>query len=139
MEFAHSPKVLALRERLEAFMQEHVYPNERRYADDVAANTAAGKRWTPTRIVEELKPKARAAGLWNLFLPHSDQGAGTDQPRVRAAVGSDGTRALGVRGLQLLRAGHRQHGDDRALRHARAQAPVAATAACRRDPLAPSR
>jgi acyl-CoA dehydrogenase len=76
MDFAYSAKVLALRERLEAFMQEHVYPNERRYADDVAENTAAGKRWTPTRIVEELKPKARAAGLWNLFLPQSGHGAG---------------------------------------------------------------
>jgi acyl-CoA dehydrogenase len=76
MDFAYTPKVLALRERLDAFMQEHVYPNERRYADDVAANTAAGKRWTPTSIVEELKPKARAARLWNLFLPQSEQGAG---------------------------------------------------------------
>jgi acyl-CoA dehydrogenase len=76
MDFAFSSKVMALRERLEAFMQEHVYPNERRYADDVEENTRAGKRWTPTRIVEELKPKARAAGLWNLFLPQSAAGAG---------------------------------------------------------------
>jgi acyl-CoA dehydrogenase len=76
MDFSYSPKVLALRERVNAFMHEHVYPNEGRYAADVAANTQAGRRWTPTEIVEELKPKARAAGLWNLFLPESSYGAG---------------------------------------------------------------
>jgi acyl-CoA dehydrogenase len=76
MDFSYSPKVLALRERVNAFMHEHVYPNEGRYAADVAANTEAGRRWTPTAIVEELKPKARAAGLWNLFLPKSSYGAG---------------------------------------------------------------
>jgi acyl-CoA dehydrogenase len=76
MDFSYSPKVLALRERVNAFMHENVYPNEGRYAADVAANTQAGRRWTPTAIVEELKPKARAAGLWNLFLPESSYGAG---------------------------------------------------------------
>ena len=58
-----------------------------------------------------------------------------DQPRIRAAVRSHGPRALGAGGLQLLRAGHRQHGDARALRHARAQGAVAASRCCRRDPL----
>ncbi|MCS7101631.1 MAG: acyl-CoA dehydrogenase family protein [Burkholderiaceae bacterium] len=76
MHFDYSPKVQELRARVDAFMQEHIFPNERRYHEEVEENTRAGRRWTPTRIVEELKPKARAAGLWNLFLPHSPRGAG---------------------------------------------------------------
>jgi len=74
--FDHSPKVQELRGRVQAFMAEHVYPNERRFQQDVEDNTRAGRRWTPTRLIEELKPRARAAGLWNLFLPESPHGAG---------------------------------------------------------------
>ncbi|MFL5439386.1 MAG: acyl-CoA dehydrogenase family protein, partial [Myxococcales bacterium] len=51
------------------FMDDHIYPNEGTYKKQLQANTDAGKRWTPIPIIEELKPKARAAGLWNLFLP----------------------------------------------------------------------
>ncbi|MFN8696101.1 MAG: acyl-CoA dehydrogenase family protein [Burkholderiales bacterium] len=69
MDFSYSPKTLDYIARMEAFFAEHILPNERRYQEDVEANTRAGKRWTPTAIIEELKPKARAAGLWNLFLP----------------------------------------------------------------------
>lgn len=76
MDFEYAPKVIALRERLDAFMDEHVYPNERRFAAEVEDNTRRGERWTPTRLIEELKSKARAAGLWNLFLPDSTHGAG---------------------------------------------------------------
>ncbi|MCP5270308.1 MAG: acyl-CoA dehydrogenase family protein [Burkholderiaceae bacterium] len=75
MDFAYSPRTQEMRERLMAFMAEHVYPAEPRYAAEIAANTAAGKRWTPVPVIEELKPKARAAGLWNLFLPPSADGA----------------------------------------------------------------
>jgi acyl-CoA dehydrogenase len=71
MDFAYSPRVQALRERLMAFMDEHIYPNEERYEAEVEANRAAGNPWVPTRLIEELKPKARAAGLWNLFLANS--------------------------------------------------------------------
>ena len=52
-------------------MEEHIYPNEQRFYDEIQQ-----ERWSPTRIIEELKPKARAAGLWNLFLPDDDHGAG---------------------------------------------------------------
>jgi acyl-CoA dehydrogenase len=69
--FKFSDKVKNLQGRLQAFLDEHIYPNERRFYDEIEQN-----RWSPTRIVEELKPKARAAGLWNLFLPDSEQGAG---------------------------------------------------------------
>ena len=72
MEFDYAPKVVQLRARLEAFMSEFIYPNEQRFYDEVAA----GDRWHPTRLVEELKPAARSAGLWNLFLPESERGAG---------------------------------------------------------------
>jgi acyl-CoA dehydrogenase len=76
MQFGYSPKVEDLRRRVSAFMDEHVYPSERRFRTEVEENTGAGRRWTPTRLIEELKPKARAAGLWNLFLPASANGAG---------------------------------------------------------------
>ncbi|MDP3083528.1 MAG: acyl-CoA dehydrogenase family protein, partial [Rubrivivax sp.] len=76
MDFGYSPRTQELQQRLSAFMAEHVFPNEARYVADIEANTAAGKRWTPVAVIEELKPKARAAGLWNLFLPESELGAG---------------------------------------------------------------
>jgi len=71
MSFELSEKTKILSERLTAFMHEHIYPNEPRYHDEIARD-----RWKPTRIIEELKPKARAAGLWNLFLPGDEHGAG---------------------------------------------------------------
>jgi acyl-CoA dehydrogenase len=71
MDFAYSHKVKALQERLVRFMDAHVYPNERRFHEEVAANRAKGDPWVPTKLIEELKPKARAEGLWNLFLPRS--------------------------------------------------------------------
>jgi acyl-CoA dehydrogenase len=76
MDFSYSPRTQELQQRVGAFMAEHVYPNEKRYWDEIEAHTRAGKRWTPLPLIEELKPKARAAGLWNLFLPESDYGAG---------------------------------------------------------------
>lgn len=71
MHFDYSPKVQQLRERLLAFFEQYIYPNERRYHEEVEANRRAGNAWVPTRVIEELKPLAREAGLWNLFLPHS--------------------------------------------------------------------
>ena len=76
MDFDYSPKVQDLRRRVDGFMQEFVFPQERRFHDEVEENTRNGRRWTPTRVVEELKTKARGAGLWNLFLPESSRGAG---------------------------------------------------------------
>ena len=71
MNFNYSDKVKDLQARLLAFMDEHIYPNEKRFYEEIAANRAKGNAWIPTKLVEELKPKARAAGLWNLFIPHS--------------------------------------------------------------------
>jgi len=71
MNFEFSEKTKDLQRHLQAFMDEHIYPNEQRFHAETERN-----RWQPTRIVEELKPKARAAGLWNLFLPDHEVGAG---------------------------------------------------------------
>jgi len=71
MNFDYTEKVKALLTRLRAFMDEHIYPNEKRFYQEIEND-----RWSPTRVIEELKPKARAAGLWNLFLPDDDNGAG---------------------------------------------------------------
>src|SRR3989441_10846144 len=71
MDFELSEKTKDLQQRLTAFMEEHIDPNEQRFYDEIQR-----ERWSPTQVIEELKPKARAAGLWNLFLPHDEHGAG---------------------------------------------------------------
>jgi acyl-CoA dehydrogenase len=76
MDFAYSPRTQQLQKKVSDFMTERVYPAERRYIEEIQANTAAGKRWTPVPVIEALKTQARAAGLWNLFLPESEYGAG---------------------------------------------------------------
>jgi acyl-CoA dehydrogenase len=76
MDFGYSPRTQELQAKVTRFMEEHVVPNEQRYWDELQANTDAGKRWTPLQVIEDLKPKARAQGLWNLFLPESEYGAG---------------------------------------------------------------
>jgi acyl-CoA dehydrogenase len=75
MDFSYSPRTQELSARLSAFMAEHVYPAEPQWWAEIEANTRAGKRWTPLAVIEQLKPKARAAGLWNLFLPPSADGS----------------------------------------------------------------
>jgi len=72
MNFEYSAKVKALQQRLQAFMDQHVYPNERAYKEDADS----GDRWQPNGVIEKLKREARDAGLWNLFLPESTRGAG---------------------------------------------------------------
>ena len=76
MDFEYSPKVKQLQERLNAFMDEHIYPNEAAFFAEIEENRSKGDAWVPTKVMDELKKKARAAGLWNLFLPESDKGAG---------------------------------------------------------------
>jgi acyl-CoA dehydrogenase len=73
MDFDHNARTRELLERLNAFMAEHIYPNEPVFIDQVRA---MGDDWQPVPIVEALKPLAREAGLWNLFLPDSELGAG---------------------------------------------------------------
>ncbi len=73
MSFEPSAKTKQLQARLKAFMDTHVYPNEGRFSSELKA---PGDRWRVLPLIEELKAKARAEGLWNLFLPESDRGAG---------------------------------------------------------------
>ena len=71
MDFDYSDRCKELQTRLLAFMDEHIYPNEKAYKEEVDRNGAAGNRWVPTELIEKLKPLAREQGLWNLFLPKS--------------------------------------------------------------------
>src|SRR5713226_5934639 len=71
MNFEFSEKTRELQVPLQAFMDEHIYPNEQRFLDEIESD-----RWKPVRIIEELKPKARAADLWNLFMRDEVNGAG---------------------------------------------------------------
>jgi acyl-CoA dehydrogenase len=72
VDFEYSARTRDLQARLSAFMDEHIYPNEMRFRDEVAT----GDRWQPVALIDALKQKARAQGLWNLFLPDSEYGAG---------------------------------------------------------------
>ena len=72
MDFTFSDKTKEYQERVCAFMDQHIYPNEHRFHEEVAT----GERWQPVQLIEELKPLAKQAGLWNLFLPDSHRGAG---------------------------------------------------------------
>ncbi|MGH9719337.1 MAG: acyl-CoA dehydrogenase family protein, partial [Bryobacteraceae bacterium] len=71
MNFDYSPKVKALQKKLSAFLDQHIYPSERIYYEQIEE-----ERWRPVPIVEELKDKAKGERLWNLFLPDSEYGAG---------------------------------------------------------------
>ncbi|HMD32886.1 MAG TPA: acyl-CoA dehydrogenase family protein [Candidatus Acidoferrales bacterium] len=71
MNFEFTDKTKELQRRLSSFLDEHVYPNEQRYRQEIEKN-----RWQPTQVMEELKAQARAAGLWNLFLPNDEGGGG---------------------------------------------------------------
>ena len=76
MDFAYDERTEELRERLLSFMDSHVYPAEKVFAEQVAEAAAAGREWERPPIIDELKAEARSRGLWNLFLTHHPQGAG---------------------------------------------------------------
>ena len=76
MEFAYSEKTKALQEKVGVFMEQYVYPAEEKVSDELEENRRKGNPWVPIKVIEELKAKAKAAGLWNLFLPESSRGAG---------------------------------------------------------------
>ena len=72
----YSTKTRDLLQRLQAFFDQHIYPNEERYLHEVDANRRAGNAWIPSKVIDELKPVAQREGLWNLFLPHPYDGQG---------------------------------------------------------------
>src|SRR5687768_18480130 len=94
-----SAKAQDLLGKLGAFMQAHVYPNEQRYRTE---HHSAKDRWHVPPIVEDLKQKARDAGLWNLFLPESELGAGLTNFEY-----ADLAQALGPRGWAAERCNRR--------------------------------
>jgi len=78
MDFNFSDKVRDLQKKVGSFMDANVYPNENRFFEEIEENRRKGNAWIPTRIIEDLKPKARAAGLWNLWRPKDHGGALTN-------------------------------------------------------------
>jgi len=76
VDFAYDERTEELRERLLSFMDTHVYPAEKVFAEQVAEAAAAGREWERPPVIDELKAEARSRGLWNLFLTHHPQGAG---------------------------------------------------------------
>jgi acyl-CoA dehydrogenase len=76
MDFQYDARTTELREQLLSFMDSHVYPAEKVFADQVAAAAAVGRRWERPPVIDELKAEARKRGLWNLFLAHHPEGAG---------------------------------------------------------------
>jgi acyl-CoA dehydrogenase len=76
MDFSHSDKVRELQERINAFMDQYIYPAEKDYHDELERNRRGGNPWQVTQVLEDLKKRAKAEGLWNFFLPHSNRGAG---------------------------------------------------------------
>jgi len=76
MDFDYSPKQKDWMKRVGDFMESHVYPAEPVYAEQMEEATKKGNRWIVVPVVEDLKKKAKAQGLWNMFLPHSEHGAG---------------------------------------------------------------
>ena len=73
MDFAYSEKINSFRKQLNDFMDQHIYPNEKTYHEQI---TASGDPHHHAEIIDELKKKAKAQGLWNLFLPDDEYGAG---------------------------------------------------------------
>jgi acyl-CoA dehydrogenase len=116
MSYDPSAKVQELQARLNAFMDEYIYPNEKRHVEEAEKIGP----WGVLPLIDELKPIAREQGLWNLFLPESEHGAGLTNLEYAPLCEIMGRSLPGARGLQLLGARHRQHGSAGALRHRRA-------------------
>lgn len=131
MDFAYSPKVQELRERVSAFMEAHVYPAEAVFERQVAE----GDRWQPTAIMEEPEGQGQGRRAVEPVPARVRVRCRAGQPRIRAAGGNHGPFADRAGTLQLRRAGYRQHGGAGALRQRGAEAHLAGTAAERRDPL----
>ena len=110
MEFEHSDKVKPLQEKLRRFMDDHIYPNERRLDEEIEENTRRGRRWTPHEAGRGTEGEGARAGTLEPVVAEGARRRAFER-RVRVAVRDHGPRVLGAGGLQLLGAGHRQHGD----------------------------
>ena len=132
MLFPLSPRAEDLRSRMIEFMEAHVYPAETVFEEEL---NAMPNRWGIPAVMEELKDRAKAQGLWNLFLPkreYPDALSNLDYATICEVMGRVADRSGAV---QLLRTRYREHGDDRAIRDRGAQGALARAPARRRDPL----
>ena len=114
MDFEHSQRVKDLQARLTAFMDEHVYPNEARFFAEVAANKAQGNGWVPTRVMEEMKARARAAGLWLIIRTKTAPPPPTDEV-IHCTRNTAPDRRCDGRASQCPRERHRGHSGSRLL------------------------
>ena len=126
-----SSRVVGLRERLATFLDEYVYPNERAYHDQIERND----RWKIPGLMEELKAKAKAAGLWNLFLPESEHGAGLTNLEYAPLCEIMGRSPIAPEVFNCSAPDTGQHGSAGPLRHAGAERALARATAGRRDSL----
>ena len=131
MNLGQDQRTCELLTQLEAFMDAHIYPNEERFFRE---SSELGP-WSVWPVVEELKPLAREAGLWNLFLPDSDHGAGLTNLQYAPLCELMGRSHLALRGLQLLSTRHGQHGDLGSLRNRRAAGAMVIASPERRNSL----
>ena len=81
MDFSHSPKAQEMMARVKAFMNEHIIPNEPKYVEQLGEVTGDWTRWTVPPLMEEWKEKAKAAGLWKLFLPDEENSPPPHKPQ----------------------------------------------------------
>ena len=142
MDFDLTERERFYRDRVRDFIETRIRPRN----GDYKSQLADGDRWQPIPVIEELKPEAREAGLWNLFMPpgsalrHVDESfafEGTQLTNLEYALCAEemGHLLWSSGGVQLLGARHRQYGGAAPLRHARAEGAVAEAADERRDPL----
>ena len=132
MDFQPSQRCSEFKERLTTFMDEQIYPAEAIYERQLRES---GDPHHQPAIMEELKTRAREAGLWNMFLPDDSLGAGLSNSDYAPLAEILGRSLHRLGGLQLLGAGHRQHGGAAPVRHPRAEGSLADAAARGRDPL----
>jgi acyl-CoA dehydrogenase len=113
-----SPKTQDLLQRLQQFFDQHIYPNEARYYEEMNAFRRSGNAWQVSPLIEELKPLARAAGLWNMFLPHDYRGVpGISNLDYAPLCEIMGRVSWSGEVFNCSGARYRQHGNYRALRH----------------------
>ena len=132
MLFPMSDRAQDIRRRVTEFMDAHVYAAEAVYAQQLDSGPS---RWAIPPVIDELKAKAKAAGLWNLFLPNQNTARGLTNLEYAPLCEIMGRSPIGAGGLQLLGAGHRQHGNARALRDRRTEEALARAAARGQHPL----
>ena len=120
MDFTPSDRVQDLRERVREFMDEHVMPVEAEAMRALDEEVGPGVAYPA--IMVEMRERAKAEGLWNLFLPDEEHGPGLTNWEYGMLCEDMGARRhRGRDGVQLLRAGHRQHGDPGRVRHGRSR------------------